>query len=119
MKTRYWILLLAGILMLCICLSIPLLTPGETASHARIISDGTVIATWDLSKDDSLTVTYGTGYNYVTVRNGKIGVAEASCPDHYCMQRGFLSSGTDIVCLPNRLIISFATEAPEVDAIVG
>ena len=51
-------------------------------------------------------------------KNGKIGVTDANCPDHYCMDRGMCSSGTQIVCLPNRLIIRFKGQQP-VDSVVG
>ena len=51
-------------------------------------------------------------------KDGKIAVTEASCPDHYCMKRGFCNSGTEIVCLPNRLVIQFL-DAQEIDAAVG
>ncbi|MBQ5653356.1 MAG: hypothetical protein IIV28_00995, partial [Alistipes sp.] len=29
----------------------------------------------------------------ITVQDGKIGVSEATCPDHYCMKRGYCNSG--------------------------
>ena len=54
----------------------------------------------------------------VIVENGKIAVTEASCPDHYCMNRGFCASGTDIVCLPNKLVIHFLG-TQTVDAAAG
>ena len=49
---------------------------------------------------------------------GKIAVTEATCPDHYCMKRGFCASGMDIVCLPNKLVIHFIGEQT-VDAAAG
>ena len=58
------------------------------------------------------------GYNVITVQDGKIGVSEATCPDHYCMKRGLCNSGTEIVCLPNRMTIRFLG-AQEIDAIIG
>ena len=42
----------------------------------------------------------------------------SNCPDHYCMARGMCSSGTQIVCLPNGLIIQFL-EAQPIDAVIG
>ena len=78
-----------------------------------------VIKTVDLRIDQEFTVENGNhGYNAITVRDGKIGVSEATCPDHYCMKRGYCNSGTEIVCLPNRLVIRFLGEQ-EIDAIVG
>ena len=119
MKTKYWILALGALLAVCLGLSIPILMPGEAASHAEIISEGTVLHTVDLSHDQHFTITNSKGgVNTVTVQDGKIAVTEASCPDHYCMHRGFCDGGTQIVCLPNGLIIRF-TDVQEIDFVVG
>jgi len=119
MKTRYWILLLCVLLAVCIGLSIPLLLPGEAARYAEIISDGQLMHTVDLKIDRQIHIsTSKGGQNTVTIKDGKIGVTEANCPDHYCMDRGMCSSGTQIVCLPNKLIIRFVGQQT-VDAMVG
>ena len=118
MKTKYWIILLAVILAACIGLSIPLFLPGEDARYAEIISDGQAIRIVDLNIDQEFTVETSGGSNTVTVKDGKIGVTAASCPDHYCMDRGMCSSGAQIVCLPNKLIICFQG-AQDVDTVVG
>ncbi len=117
MKTKYWIALLVALLAVCLGLSL-FTMGGEDASRARITSNGRLIRTVDLSFDQEFTVEAEGGYNVVTVKGGKIAVTEASCPDHYCMARGFCSRGTQIVCLPNRLVIEFLGEA-EIDGIVG
>ena len=117
MKTKYWIALLAALLAVCLGLSL-FTMDGEDASRARITSNGRLIRTVDLSLDQQFTVETESGYNVVTVKGGKIAVTEASCPDHYCMARGFCSRGAQIVCLPNRLVIEFLGEA-EIDGIVG
>ena len=117
MKTKYYIAILA--LTVLLCLGLTLLTMGgEEASRAKITSDGQLIRVVDLAVDQEFTVETGDGYNIVTVKDGKIAVTEASCPDHYCMKRGFCTGGTDIVCLPNRLVITFLGEQ-EVDAAIG
>ena len=108
MKTRYWIGLLAAILIGCITFSIPLLTTHEDAAFAEIISDGQLIQTVALGTDQEIHIfSQHGGSNTISIRNGKIGVTDASCPDHHCMNRGMCSSGAQIVCLPNRLIIRF------------
>ena len=117
MKTKFWIAALALALILCIGLSL-LTLGGEEATSAQITSEGKVIRTVDLHIDQEFTVETVDGYNVVTVKDGKIAVTEASCPDHYCMARGFCNSGTQIVCLPNRLVIEFLAEQ-EIDGIVG
>ena len=117
MKTKYWIILLASLLLICLGLSLFTLS-GQDASRAQITSDGRVLRTVDLGLDQQFTVETDSGYNVVTVKDGKIAVTEANCPDHYCMARGFCSGGAQIVCLPNRLVIEFLGEA-EIDGIVG
>ena len=117
MKTKFWIAALALALILCIGLSI-LTLGGEEATQAQITSGGKVIRIVDLHIDQEFTVETSDGYNVVTVKDGKIAVTEASCPDHYCMARGFCNSGAQIVCLPNRLVIEFLAEQ-EIDGIVG
>lgn len=119
MKTRTWILLLAAALAVCLGLSTVLLMPRGAADFAQITSRGEVIRTVDLRVDQEFTVTTPDGgSNTVTVRDGKIAVTAANCPDHYCMDRGFCSSGAQIVCLPNRLVIRFVG-VQEIDAVVG
>lgn len=119
MKTKYWILLLTAILAACLVLSIPLLMPGGDAQYAEIISDGQVMQVADLSVDRQIHVsTADGGRNTVTIKDGKIGVTAANCPDHYCMDRGMCSGGAQIVCLPNRLIIRFRGEQT-VDSVAG
>ena len=118
MKTKTWIILFAVLLLVCIALSIPLLMSGDAATYAEIISEGKLLHTLDLRKNQSVMIYSGSGYNKVTVRDGKIAVTEADCPDHYCMHRGYCNGGTEIVCLPNRLVIRFLG-GETVDAAVG
>ena len=118
MKTKYWIILLCALLLLSVLACIPLLS-SKPAGRAKITSDGEVITIVDLKIDQEFTVASDRGgSNTITVKNGAIAVTEAECPDHYCMKRGFCNGGTQIVCLPNRLVISFLDEA-EVDFVVG
>ena len=119
MKTKYWIFLISLILLLSLGLSIPLLTTRKDAACAEIISDGQVMQVVDLNIDREISITTAKGgTNTITVKDGKIGVTEANCPDHYCMDRGMCSSGVQIVCLPNKLIIRFRVEQT-VDSVAG
>ena len=118
MKNKHWALLLAAILFVCLVSGL-LLMGGNPAGQARITSDGKVIATVILAADQEFTVeSPDGGWNTVTVKDGAVAVTDASCPDHYCMLRGFRNSGSQIVCLPNRLVISFL-DAEEIDFVVG
>ena len=118
MKTKYWIAILAAILVISTVASMTLFMPGEESSWAQVSTDGNVDRMVNLLIDQQFTVPCPGGYNTVTVRDGKIAVTEATCPDHYCMMRGFCDSGTEIVCLPNKISIRFVGQQ-EIDAIVG
>ena len=56
--------------------------------------------------------------NFLTAR---IRIAHSGCPNQDCVHIGWVSrSGGQIVCLPNRLVISVSgSDAPEVDGITG
>ena len=118
MKTKYFVAIFAVILALCLGLSLFFLMPRGDASAVEIWSDGVLIDTWSLDVNQSITVGYADGYNVVTVKDGKVAVTEATCPDRYCMKRSYCDGGADIVCLPNRLVLKFIGEQ-EVDFVVG
>jgi hypothetical protein len=119
MKSWMWAGILAVLLIVCVGIGIFFMAPGEQAVWAEILSDGEVVKTVDLRIDQEFTVeTKNGGYNVVTVKDGKIAVTAASCPDHYCKDRGFCSGGVDIVCLPNKMVIRFLGEQ-EIDAVLG
>ena len=108
MKTKVWVLILVISAILLGALGIILLCPASPAATAQIYSQGRLIKTVDLRSDQQFQVTLSEDrYNTVTVKDGKIAVTSASCPDHYCMHRGFCNSGAPIICLPNALEIRF------------
>ena len=118
MKTRTWIVALSLVLVACAGLSIWLLMPGKTADQAEVWLDGKLYKRVDLVVDQEFVVDGPYGTNTVTVKDGRIAVTAADCPDHYCMERGFCDSGAQIVCLPNRLVIKFVGEQ-EIDGAAG
>ena len=118
MKTRTWIIGLSIVLLACIGMSIWFLMPRPAAAQAEIWLDGAHYKTVDLNKNQEFVVDGPYGSNTVTVKDGKIAVTAADCPDHYCVERGFCDSGAQIVCLPHRLMIKFVGEQ-EVDGAVG
>ncbi len=118
MKSRTWLLVIGVVLAVCVALSILFLDSGEAAGYAQVYSNGKLLYTLDLTIDQIHTVQTAKGTNVITVKDGAVAVTQADCPDGYCMARGFCSSGAQIVCLPNRLIIRFAGEQ-EIDGVVG
>ena len=119
MKTKTWILLVGTMFLLSLIGSFFVLRPRPDASLVQISSGGKMVKTVNLHENQQFTITAENGgVNIITVENGKIAVTEATCPDHYCMKRGFCASGADIVCLPNKLVIHFLG-VQTVDAAAG
>lgn len=108
-KTRTWILCLAGLAVVLAVLSLRFFFPEQSAV-AEVVQDGATIRRIDLSRvaaEETFTVASADGgSNTVVVQPGRIRVLEADCPDQICVQHGWLgSSGGPIVCLPHRLVI--------------
>ena len=119
MKTRTWIILLAVLLALCSVLSFFILFTGEASLTAQVYSDGVLIKTVSLLEDQTFTVPASNGgSNTVEVRDGKIAVTQATCPDHHCIYRGFRNHGPAIICLPNALELRFSPNS-QVDIPLG
>ncbi len=98
--------------------ALALLSPS--GRRVNIISDGKLVRQIDLSsrENTSFKVSFKGRTNTVEVKDGKIRVSDADCPDKTCVKSGWLSSSAmPIVCLPNRLVIEFSDEESEVDAL--
>ena len=94
---------------------------GKTGATAIIEQDGETFSELDLSKDTELVLDDGNGgSNTITVKNGKIAVTDANCPDLVCVHTGSISqTGEVIACLPHKLIITISEEKnSDLDAIV-
>lgn len=94
---------------------------GKTGATAIIEQDRETISELDLSKDTELVLDDGNGgSNTITVKNGKIAVTDANCPDLVCVHTGSISqTGEVIACLPHKLIITISEKKnSDLDAIV-
>lgn len=88
------------------------LLSGEHGSKVVIKQDGEVIYRLDLSKepDRVFDMEYEGRKNTIEIKDGKIRVIAADCPDKVCVNTGELSA-IPIICVPNRLEIRFAEDA--------
>ena len=116
-STRFWIVVIAGGLLLSVSASAFVLFYHGAGNTVSVSHDGKVIKRINLDTVTSpyeFTVTGERGSNTVRVESGRICVVDASCPDHVCVNTGWISDGAiPIVCLPNKLVIQVdsATDA--------
>ena len=93
---------------------------GGTVAVVQV--HGTVYKEIPLSEHhgtDTFTIQTNSGYNTVVVKDQKIGIVEADCPDKICISEGFISKpGATAVCLPHKVLIEVrSTTAEEPDII--
>jgi hypothetical protein len=92
----------------------------QSGAYAYIYQNDKLIRTVELKnvgKPYNITIeTEDGGYNVLEVREGSIGIVEASCPDHLCKNMGFISNSLlPVTCLPNHLVIKVADTAGQKD----
>lgn len=109
-ESRLFILCISLIICtICtICVSV---FSGRKSRVVEITCDGEMIERIDLSSslDYEFEIATKFGKNTIKIHDGSISVIESDCPDQICVQMGELeSSMMPIVCLPHRLMISFA-----------
>lgn len=90
---------------------------------ASIVLDGETIGTCDLTGlTEPVTLTVDQADYPLTIRlePGRVCIGESACPSQDCVHTGWISrAGEQIICLPNRLVISLTGGQQEFDAVTG
>lgn len=118
MKTKYWIVIFSSFAVLCSIAAYMLFFRGDANQTAEVSLNGAWVMTLDLTEDNVYPIENEDAYNVLTVQDGKIAVTAASCMSQDCVHQGWSDHGAPIVCLPNRLVITFR-DSGGVDAVVG
>ena len=126
-KTSFWVAVIAVILLASGAALLWQHHAKGGAVVAEIYVEGKCVRTIDLtavSEPETFEVEGAIGKNTIRVEPGRICVTEADCPDHVCIEMGWLSSEhpSPIVCLPNKVVIqlSDSTEnANDIDGVTG
>ncbi|MDR0821918.1 MAG: NusG domain II-containing protein [Oscillospiraceae bacterium] len=111
-------ILIAAVLLVAAALF--LLVPKERGRYAEVYVNGKVVATLDLTKNTTASVT-GAPSVTIEVKDGAAAFVASDCPDKVCIHTGFVSvSGQTAVCLPNRvqLRIKGGDDDVNLDAVV-
>ncbi len=89
----------------------------EAGDCAEIYVDGEMMGIYPLSVDTEIRVSADGGYNVIVIKDGRVDVTEADCPDGTCVRSRTVGGvGETIVCLPHKLTVRIAgKEAADVD----
>ena len=67
-----------------------------------------------LGKDATKTITTNLGTNVIEIKDGRVHVEEANCPNQDCVHQGWIdAAGQQIVCLPHKLTVDIVDEGAE------
>lgn len=82
---------------------------GYNNTYAEITVAGKIYKTIPLSEhkgEESIEVKTKDGINIIKIKDNKIGIIEADCPDKVCMNPEYIEKpGQSLVCLPHRVMI--------------
>lgn len=82
----------------------------ESGSMVRVTVDGKVAGEYALSRDDLITVEGVGGSNTFSIRDGKVDMTDADCPDGICVRHAAVfRTRESIVCLPHRLVVEIVS----------
>ena len=110
MKKHFVLIIICSAVFIAAAVSSVVMLNASPGDIVKIKSNGELLYTIDLSKSPNRTifVEYNGKENTLEIKDHKIRVLEADCPDKVCVNTGWLDSpAIPIICLPNKLIIEF------------
>ena len=108
------IILIASLLIAGLVLLLVMRPSSENGSTAVVQVDGVIVARFPLSEDGVHIL--NDGLNTIEIKDGKVRMMEAKCPNLQCVHQGWISrSYQSIVCLPNKVIITIECDDKPVD----
>jgi len=122
-SNKFWAILVLCVLMISVLISAVIFIYQGSGTVASVYQSGTLIKQIHL---DTVSTPYtfvvesdDQRFNIISVEQGRICVTDASCPDHVCVNTGWISDGViPIVCLPNELVIQIESASNNIDIAV-
>ena len=110
------------ILAAAVCSLLALSKPQGDELTALVMVDGEVVWSHSLERPTG-PIRYEVEGEYsltLEVSPKGVRVVEASCPGEDCRRTGIISkAGQQIVCLPNRMVVTISGDVPAYDAVTG
>lgn len=111
------IILIAAVILAGLLFSRP-----EQALTVQVVRDGEVILSCrlDMLKETQQIPVEGEYWLVLEISSDGVQVVKTQCPGEDCMHMGMISQvGEQIVCLPNRLVVSLQGNGAVYDAVTG
>lgn len=91
----------------------------ERSGYVSVKINGEVVQSVELTEDRKIELNGGT--NVIEIKDGKVSMIEADCPDQLCVHQKAISKNNEsIICLPNRVILQIESrDEAEIDAVAN
>lgn len=98
---------------------------NSVGKQVIVTLDGKEYGQYPINKDNVIKIKSADGYNTIQIKDGKVTMKEADCPDKYCVShKGITRKNESIVCLPHKLSVEISDDEnssddnEEIDAVV-
>ncbi len=82
-----------------------------SGSLVKISVDNKTIYTLSLHEDRIVKAAGPIGENVIEIKNAKVHIKDAPCPQKLCVHQGWIERGT-IICLPNKVVVTVGGNEP-------
>ena len=92
----------------------------EEGAYAVVKRNGEEIGRYSLSENVEVLLKDGEKENLLVIKDGKVMIREANCPDKLCVHmRAAFYRGETVVCLPHGIVVTvYSAKDSDVDMIV-
>lgn len=97
---------------------------NSVSKQVIITLDGKEYGRYSINKDDVINIKTADGSNTIQIKDGKVTMTKADCPDKYCVSHKSISRKNEsIVCLPHKLSVEISDDEEmdsdeKIDAVV-
>ena len=117
------LILIAAVFLIAAAAALIIYGPAARKGRTvRITADGKTYGCYSLDEDRTVKVTTSDGFNEIEIKDGKVSVKDADCPQGICVRHSpVYRAGESIICLPHNVIITIEGETgeEEADAVSG
>ena len=119
-------ILIAAVLAISLISFAAIKMTQKDGKEVIVTVEGKEVYKTSIKKDQIYQIPEENGTNVMQIKDGKVTMIEATCPDHYCIkQKAVDEHGGSIICLPNKVVIegentaedSDSESSPKIDAV--
>lgn len=79
--------------------------------YVKVYVNNKLTKTFDLNKDREYFIETKVGYNLLIIKNNKVRILDADCPNKICVNKGYISKNEEsIICLPHHVVVTVESD---------